>query len=392
MRIAIEASCLQNRRGFGRFLRELLPALLARHPEHEWIALVDHPPEPGCAPPGLEVVRAEVGRPVTEAADAHGRRTLREMHGLAQVFRGIPADVYWYPAVYSFFPAPRRRAVVTTFHDTIAEQFPRLVFPNRRSQWAWGLKVRVAIRQSTRILTVSEAAKRDLVAHFRLSAERIDVTTEGPGAAFTRPVPPDEIGRLRGRIGLPPSAPYFLSVGGLSPHKNLRGLIGAFAVLDRPGVHLVIAGDPEGAGFLSHGSELRSQTTQSSLRERIHFPGYVSDLDLTALYAGAKALVFPSLAGGFGLPGVEAMVGGSPVRACDRGSLPEVVGPAGLRFDPTAPPAIAAAMRRILDEPDLREQLAVCARAQARRFTWERSADLVVESLKRAASECPRAR
>ena len=104
--------------------------------------------------------------------------------------------------------------------------------------------------------------------------------------------------------------------------------------------------------------------------ERVHFPGFVAEADLPALYSAAKLLVYPSLYEGFGLPALEAMACGTPVVASNRSSLPEVVGTAGLLVDPLDVTAIAGAMSRLLTDEALHRQLAEAGRRQAAKFTW----------------------
>jgi alpha-1,3-rhamnosyl/mannosyltransferase len=124
-------------------------------------------------------------------------------------------------------------------------------------------------------------------------------------------------------------------------------------------------------------------TGNPPLSSHVHFTGYLSDASLAELLNGAQALVFPSLWEGFGLPAVEAMSCGIPVLASRRGSLPEVVGDAGLFFEPEDPKAIAACVNRFLHDVGLRAQLGRNALARSRLFTWARAAELAELSFRR---------
>jgi glycosyltransferase involved in cell wall biosynthesis len=119
----------------------------------------------------------------------------------------------------------------------------------------------------------------------------------------------------------------------------------------------------------------------------VHFTGYLEDAALAELLNGAYALVFPSLWEGFGLPAVEAMACGLPVLASRRGSLPEVVGEAGLYFEPEDPAAISASVLRLLHDPALRENLAELARRRSADFRWERAAELAEGSFRQAIED-----
>jgi glycosyltransferase involved in cell wall biosynthesis len=143
-------------------------------------------------------------------------------------------------------------------------------------------------------------------------------------------------------------------------------------------VRLVLAGDL-GDVFHTHVPELRAAVARLGLGDRVHFPGFVPDDDLVYLYNRAYALAQPSLLEGFGLPPVEAMACGVPVLYSRAGSLPEVVGDAGLDFDPTDVAAMAEALGRLLGDPALRDRLAQLALRRARRFNWEASARALLD-------------
>ena len=176
-------------------------------------------------------------------------------------------------------------------------------------------------------------------------------------------------------------------VGGIAPHKNLSRLISGYAqALSKGGmddVHLVFVGDPEGAGFHSNYHELLAQIdADPRLGRRVHFTGFVSDEDLVALYSESLATALPSLFEGFGLPAVEAMACGTPVLASTTGAIPEVVGEAGLYFDPTNVEQIADAIHRIATCRESADKLAQIALRRAKTFTWTRAAADTLNILK----------
>jgi glycosyltransferase involved in cell wall biosynthesis len=388
MRIAVDATCLWNRRGFGRFAVQLLGALLHSEPRHQYVLLVDREPQPGDLPEGCEVVNARPQRKVTESAVAGDHRTVGDMLRFTRVAGKVGADLFFFPAVYSYFPVPRGSRSVVCFHDTIAESFPELVFPNWANRLAWRAKVRLALWQCTRLMTVSEASRQALVEHFRVPSERIDVITEAADPRFHGSSDPDRVQQALERVGIPPERPYLLYVGGISPHKNLATLLQAMpAVLTRERVTLVMVGDLNADGFLDDAEPLRRQiAADPRLQESCLFTGYVSDDDLVDLYRGAYALVLPSLLEGFGLPAVEAMASGIPVLASNTGSLPEVIGSAGLLFDPRDSESMAKALLQLLGDAQLRDRLSVLAREQAGKFSWQRGAELALESFARAVA------
>ena len=172
----------------------------------------------------------------------------------------------------------------------------------------------------------------------------------------------------------------------MNAHKNILGLLKAMpaVVAAHPHVHLAIVGGTSGKGFWDNVDELkRFVADHPPLAGNVCFTGYISDAALVELLNAAYALVFPSLWEGFGLPAVEAMACGVPVLASRRGSVPEIVGAAGLYFEPDDPSAIAACLGRLLRDPALRTQLAVIARRRAADFSWERAAELAENSFRR---------
>lgn len=390
MRVGIDGTTWHNNRGFGRFTRELLGALFADPGPHRYVLLTDSPPAAAFGPQ-VEVVHVPTRRRVTEAAVADSRRSLGDMLAFRRAARAARLDVLFFPAVYSWFPPPRGPATVVTFHDAIAEHFPDLVFPHWRQRLAWNAKTWAAKRLATRVLTVSQAAKAEIVQYLRIPAGEIDVICEGAPAVYRPVADPAERARARAANGLPADGRLLMYVGGFAPHKNLERLLDAFDLaLAGDGARdlvLVMTGDPAGGGFHSIHAALQARMAASPrLAARVHFPGYVSDTDLAALHSQALALVLPSLSEGFGLPALEAMACGTPVLGAAGGAVLEVAGRAGLGFDPLDVPGIAAAITRLARDTGFRDGLAAHAIAETARNTWPLAAQLTRAALERAGS------
>lgn len=374
MRIGIDGSCLANRRGFGRFARQALAALAEAPSEHEFVVFIDGPSSPGVrVPERFERVVVAVDEAPTRAASAAGRRRVRDLLAMGRAVARSGIDLVYFPATYSFFPVWNVKRVVVTMHDALALAHPELVFPTWQGRVSWSLKEHAAARWADAILTVSESARRDLIAWFRLPEDKVRVVTEGPDAAFGPRDDGPESGAVLARYGIAPGSRFVLYVGGLSPHKNLPRLIEAFARGAPDDVALVLVGDLDDV-FHTHVPELRATVARCGLGGRVVFTGFAPDPDLVFLYNRAYVLVQPSLMEGFGLPPVEAMACGTPVLSSRAGALPEVVGDAGLFFDPTDVAQIAHALHRLLGDPAERDRLARRALRRAGRFTWAASA------------------
>ena len=386
MNIGIDAACWWNNRGFGRFTREVLTALFEIESDHHFYLIVDQPLEELARFKNVSVVQVLTSRPTTEAAVADSSRSPIDMYRMYRAVAQCPLDIMFFPAVYSWFPVPRRLPTMITVYDAIAEHYPKLIFPGWRSRLFWTVKIKCAIWASQRILTISNAAKEEIVEYIGADPDMIDIASAAPSPEFQQTNDEEHIIAARERAGLPPDAPVIVFVGGLAPHKNLHGLLDGFERSLREGhlqgVHLALIGDFKGGGFFSNYESLYDRVQASpDLQSRVHFSGYVSDADLVALYSTALAVAMPSYSEGFGLPAIEAMACSAPVLASDRGSLPEVVGDAGIYFDPFDVGSISKAIIEMVENDTLRMQLSSNARVRARGFTWQRAAHLTLTHL-----------
>jgi glycosyltransferase involved in cell wall biosynthesis len=260
-----------------------------------------------------------------------------------------------------------KRRQVCTFHDAAVFDCPEAFTP------AFGAWYRLVFRRVARrahlLLTVSRFSKGRLTACLDIAPARVAVMHgSGDHMLSIRPDP-----TTLPRLGLQPQG-YFVAVGSSNPTKNFRALLAAFAGLPaRCDAQLVIVGGTNDAVFASEQRPVDG--------EHIVRAGAVSDEELKALYQSALGLVFPSLYEGFGLPPLEAMQCGCPVAASTAASIPEACGEAALYFDPHSPAAIGAAMMRLFDEPELRQQLRARGARHARGFSWEAAARVLIQHL-----------
>ena len=364
---------------------------MARRPRgHEIVLVVDRQTAAEHAmPEGCRVEVVPTRQQPTRAASAQGARGLGDLLRLSRAASACEADVFFFPAVYSFFPLARLRPMVVAFHDAIAEEHPDLVLPEWRGRMFWKAKTWLARHQATCLLTVSESARAQIVGAFGYPRERIHVVAEAAGDEF-RPLDGSDrasIGRVMETYGLPGDRPLLVYVGGLSPHKNLEGLMDAMARVCRRGgrVHLAMVGDPGADGFNSSHSALVARRQALGLEDAVTFTGYVPGDDLVPLYNAASAVVLPSFSEGFGLPALEAMACGVPVAASRAGALPEVVGDAGLFFDPRDAEEMARVLEQLVADDALRARLGEAGRRRARLFSWAAAAEKTLDLLEEVA-------
>lgn len=386
MHVGIDASSWDNERGFGRFTRSLVAALAQRDSGIRYTLLFDTPTDRP-VPPNVAVQVVGAGRSMAAASSGTGARGGRDMLTQSWAAARLGCDVFFFPAVYSYYPILSRVPKVICFHDTIPERFPDLIFPTARNFRLWQAKIWLAKMQATRVMTVSETSATDISAMLRVRRDRIDVVTEGAEAVF-RPIP--DLARraaARAAYGITAGVPLLVYVGGFNRHKNVLRLIEAMPAIVAacPDAHLAIVGRTTGERFWDNIDELKAGASRDArTSERIVFTGEISDEEMAELLNAAQALVMPSLWEGFGLPALEAMSCGVPVLASDRGSLPEVVGDAGLFFDPEDTSELAAQAVALLTTPGVQADLAAKALARTAVFGWDKAAELAEASFRRA--------
>lgn len=377
MRIGIDGGSWSNRRGYGRFLREVVHAVAQIDCEHEFVIFLDERAARDFAPmPRFEVREVALSRGISEAATSDGNRTPADLLRMGRAASKEQMDVFFFPTVYSYFPLWSRISAVVGIHDTIADRNPRFAFAGRRQEFLWRAKVRAALLQARLIMTVSEYSRRCLREEYNLSDSRIRVVPEAASERFQPPPP----GSVRER--------FVLYAGGISPNKNLGTLVRAFARLEdarQAGWRLLLAGDYQSDGFRSCFRDISALVRDCGIADQVQFLGYVPDEELAALYQRAGLFVLPSYDEGFGLPAVEAMASGAPVIVSQGNSLTEVAGEAALSFPPHDEQALAGHMQRLIADPQLREQLSRLGSQRSAEFSWSRSASILVRVLEEAA-------
>lgn len=393
MRIGIDGACWANRRGYGRFAREITSAMLDAAPQHEFVAFVDETAARAFAPrpANLRIVQVAQGRSPTTAASADGARSPLDMLRFTRAVARERLDVFFSPSVYTFFPLPAALPAVVTIHDAIAERFPHLTLPSRRARLFWNLKLRLALRQASLILTVSEHARREVSRVHGVPAEKLRVAVEAPSSDYRVRDPEAEILAAAARAGVPSGARWLVYVGGFNPHKNVDVVVRAHAravaaLGAEPPLHLVLVGDAERDVFHRGVEEIRAAVAEGGTGALVHWAGYVPDEELSFLLSGALALVLISEAEGFGLPAVEAAACGCPVIATTDSPLPELLAGGGFFVRPGDLEGTTSAILALAGDPGTRERMGRMALERARRLSWSAAADAALDALRQAAA------
>lgn len=358
MRLAIDASRTTVARvtGTEQYALQMIRAIIAQNTTHDITLYFRDTPASGLLPTSSRVTNKVI--PFS--------RLWTHIRLAAEVFRDRP-DLLWVPAHSLPFVFPGRAAV--TVHDLGYKVFPEAHTPSRIR--ALDLTTRTSAARASVILADSRATANDLTRLYGTPPSKIRVVYPGVDAP-----PIGDVDAVRKKYGLPER--YFLFLGTLQPRKNIARIAAAYqawqtAHPDDPAA-LVLAGAP---GWL-----FNPAWTEGI--DRVILTGYVDDADKGALYAGALALVFPSLYEGFGFPVLEAMTCSTPVICSNTSSLPELAGDAALRVDPLLVEAIASAMARVTTNDALRHDLIARGRIQAKQFTWKAAAIAAFEALESA--------
>jgi glycosyltransferase involved in cell wall biosynthesis len=228
------------------------------------------------------------------------------------------------------------------------------------------------------ITCISENTKNDFCNHTGMNPDRVFVTPLAAAAHFF-PVNNKNIIRETIKKYQIPDRPYLLSLCTLEPRKNLSFLIRCFTkiILENPSIDLNLI--LVGVSGWKNNDIFKTAQENPLLKDRIIFTGYIPDEDLSAIYSGATAFIYPSLYEGFGLPPLEAMQCGTPVITSNTSSLPEVVGDAGIMIDPTDEDALCQAMLNIIQDSQMRNLLSQKGQERAQQFSWAKCAEETVK-------------
>lgn len=366
MRVVVDGRMLEWT-GIGRYTRRLLDGLAALDGDTDYVVLV--------SPAGAASFTPSTSNMRTRVVDARPYRPASHRE-LPRVIAEERPDLVHF--THFAVPLGYRGPYVVTVHDLTMVQRRNLHGggPARRLRRevklvAGRYVAASAVRRAAEVIAVSQATASDVVA-LGAAPERVTVVYE---AADEQIAAPESVPGVDG--------PFLLYVGNGYPHKNLEVLLAAMERLApvRPALRLVVAGDPA-----TYSARQRRRVAQGPAATAVTWAGFVSDGQLSWLYSNAELLVLPSLAEGFGLPGLEAMAHGLPVVASRASCLPEVYGDGATYFAPSDPEDLVRVVCSVLDDAHLRRALVDAGRARVAEFSWGRMAEETLAVYRRAAS------
>jgi glycosyltransferase involved in cell wall biosynthesis len=298
------------------------------------------------------------------------RSQIREQLEIPRLARKIGADVVFSPANYGPLMAPGQVILLRNALNVASVERRAL----KMAYWAIvSLGTALSLMTCKRAMAVSDYARKAASCGLSgLVSGKVSIVHHGVGEGFS----PPELDDTRDS--------FLLAVSDIYVQKNLETLIHAFSILcaEKPGLSLRIAGRPVDEDYYRR---LQKIVSEKGLEKRVEFLGQVSREDLADLYRRCAVFVFPSLVETFGNPLLEAMACAAPIACSNAAAMPEVLGDAGLYFDPRDAAAMARVIARLLSDADLCCDLAKKALARSKMFTWERCASKTLDVLKQVA-------
>jgi glycosyltransferase involved in cell wall biosynthesis len=372
MKIAVNTRLLLKNKleGIGWFSYESLKRITTQHPEHQFYFIFDRQFDDSFIFSGNitpVVVSPQARHPLLYY--------LWFEKSIPRILKKIQPDLFFSPDGYLSLSTPVKSMQV--IHDLNFEHYPDdLPYPERTfyrhyfPQYA---------RKACRIATVSEFSKRDITNQYRVSPDKIDVVYNGANDRYT-PLPESEKFLVRAKYS--GGLPYFVFVGALHPRKNLANLFRAFDLFrEESGINmkLLIIGLKKWWT-----SQIKEAYDKMKYSKDVDFCGRLEPLELNRVIASATAMTYVSYFEGFGIPILEAYYCETPVITSNVTSMPEVAGDAAILVDPFSVKSICEGMMKIASNPSLAESLNEKARIRRQAFSWQKTADLLWNSMEKA--------
>jgi glycosyltransferase involved in cell wall biosynthesis len=342
-------------------LQALLPLAVAQN--HQIRLYFNQPPPPELFPQSPQVEQVIIPFP----------RLWTHLRLAAELHRR-PPDIFFTPA--HVIPLSYFGPSVATIHDLGYHHFPEAHPWQQLAYLRWSTKHNS--RRARRVVADSEATKQDLIKLDGIPADKIDVIYPGVDPALQPVTDEDVLTAVLRKYAITP--PYLLFLSTLQPRKNLVRLIQAYTASNLPH-QLVLAGKP---GWLAQPILDTISNLQSPVSNKIILTGFIDETDKAALLSGATAVLYPSLYEGFGFPVLEAQACGTAVLTANSSSLPEVAGDTALLVNPLDTVAITQGMQTLVNDETLRQTLVQKGLAILKRFSWEKTAVQLLQTLEKA--------
>jgi len=353
--------------GIGLFTFEMLNIITKQHPEISFYFIFDRKPS-------ADFIFGDNVQPVVLWPKTRHIYLFPFWYQiiLKKALRRLNPDVF--VATDGMFPLRSNINTLAVIHDLNFEHYPETLPKNVLNYY---LKYFPQFaKNATRIATVSEFSKNDIVNTYHIKEDKIDVVYNGANSKF-QPISFEE--KLKVKTTYTQQQNYFLFVGTLHPRKNILRLLMAFnqfKKVTKSKMKLVLAGKK-----MWWTTEINAFFEQMEVKSDVVFTGRLSEQELIKITAAAYAITYVPIFEGFGIPLVEAMQCGVPVITSNVTSMPEVVEDAGLLVNPFSEEEITQAMIRLAADENLRKELMLKSIQQATKFSWEKSAQLLMDAI-----------
>ncbi len=372
VKIAVNTRLLLKDRleGIGWFTFETLSRIVRSHPEHEFLFIFDRKYD-------NRFIFADNITPVVVGPQARHPLLFYWWFEISipRILKKHKADLFLSTDAFLSLRAPCKTLLV--IHDLNFEHYPQhLPWLVRKYYRHFTPKF---ARKATRIATVSEYSRKDIMAQYGVVQEKIDVVNNGANPIFK---PLEEKVREKVRSKYTQGYPFFVFISAISPRKNLTNLLKAFDQFrkkeEKP-VKLLVVGEK-----MWWTDSLKQTYETMRFKEDVIFAGRLSQDELAKVVASALALTYVSFFEGFGIPIIEAFSSETPVITSNVTSMPEVAGDAAITVDPGDVEEIAGAMRTIADDPAKRKELIEKGKLRSKMFSWDITAEKLWQSIEKA--------
>ena len=376
MRIAVNTRLLLSGRldGIGWFTCETIRRIVLNHPEHEFFFFFDRKPDP-------QFIFASNVHPVVLHPQARHPLLwyLYFEWSLPQALKSVKADLF--VSTDGWMPLKAEIPVLDVIHDLNFEHSQDFLRPSHQRYMTHFFPL--FAKRATRIATVSKFSKEDIEKTYNINSAKIDVVYNG-SHNFYKPCSDEERQLIRDNYCN--GKPFFIFIGTISKRKNLANIILAYDLFRQSHpeneTKMLVVGSRYGTY-----KELDEAINATSYRDDIIFIGHIGSDRLSQLLASAEALVYTSVFEGFGIPIVEAFYAETAVITSKVTSMPEVAGDAAILVDPMSVEEISHALCTITDNPEIREEIISRGRERRTLFSWERTANLLWESMMRTIDD-----
>ncbi len=369
MKIAVNTIFLQKDRleGYGYFVQEIFIRLAKKYPEHEFIFIFDRPFD-------QQFIFSPNIKPFVVKPAARHAFSFKYWYDikLPLALKSIKPDILIQP--YGFCSLTSYVPQILVVHDLAFKHFPKFI--PKHHLYYYRAFTKKFLNKAKKVVTVSEFSKDDIIWQYQIAPEKINVIFSAAKNTFQ---PIDISAKQITKEKYSDGKEYFLFTGGIHPRKNLITLLKAFSLFkkwQRSNMKLLVA------GRLAWQYEMVLEKLKTyKYRDDVVLLNYLPEEELANITASAYALVFPSLFEGFGVPVIEAMQCGIPVITSNTSCLPEISGGAALYADPINADAIATQMLQLYKDESLRNKLIEAGVLQARRYSWDKTADLFWQTI-----------